>query len=77
MESKRIIGYMRVSTREQVIKSYALEQRIDSLKIAGAADILYDVGFSTKNNRPNFQKLKGMIERREIDEVIVTTNRIR
>ncbi|WP_416666322.1 fdxN element excision recombinase XisF [Egbenema bharatensis] len=72
MKLNRIIGYARVSTREQAIDSRALEQQIDRLKAAGATDILYDVDSGTKDNRPNFQKLKGMIERVEIDEVIVT-----
>ena len=72
MKLKRIIGYARVSTREQAIDFCALEQQIARLKMAGATDILYDVDSGTKDNRPNFQKLKGMIERREIDEVIVT-----
>lgn len=72
MEPKRIVGYARVSTREQALDSRALEQQIDRLKAAGATEILYDVDSGTKDNRPNFQKLKGMIERAEMDEVIVT-----
>ena len=68
----RIVGYARVSTREQSENSHALDQQIARLRTAGATEILQDVDSGSKDNRANFKLLLGMIERNETQEVIVT-----
>ncbi len=68
----RIIGYARVSTREQSENSHALDQQIARLRAAGATEIMQDVDSGSKDNRANFKLLLGMIERNETQEVIVT-----
>ena len=71
--TKRIVGYARVSKREQAQNSNALEQQIDRLKQAGATEIYSDVqsGFK-KKERPQLEDLLDLIRHRKVDEVIAT-----
>lgn len=68
----KIVGYARVSSREQANESHALEQQVARLKAAGATEILTDIDSGSKSNRPNFRKLLGMVQRDEIQEVVIT-----
>lgn len=66
-----IIGYCRVSSREQAENSHALEQQ--EARIRGLVDdIVSDVESGSSDTRPNFQKLWGMIDDGLVSEVIVT-----
>jgi site-specific DNA recombinase len=67
-----IIGYARVSTREQSENSHALEQQIARLKAAGASEIYSDVESGSKSSRPKFKKLLADCKLGKITEVIVT-----
>ena len=68
----QIIGYGRVSSREQAENSHALEQQIQRLKDAGATEILRDVESGSSNDRTSFQKLLTLIKSGLCDEVVVT-----
>ncbi|MGB3208292.1 MAG: fdxN element excision recombinase XisF [Crinalium sp.] len=69
----RILGYARVSSREQSENSNALDQQCERLKAAGASEILIDVesGWKSKH-RPNLDKLMAMVRSHSVEEVIVT-----
>ena len=69
---QRILGYARVSSREQSENSHALEQQIARLKASGATEILFDVESGSKDERPDFNKLIGIIRRQSCEEVVVT-----
>lgn len=71
----KIIGYARVSSREQFEDSNALEQQMARLRLAGAEEILSDVvsGRGGKESkRSSFQRLLKLVESESIDKVIVT-----
>ena len=68
----RIIGYARLSTREQSENSSALEQQIARLKAAGATEIFQDIDSGSKDKRPQFIELMELVKQDEIQEVIVT-----
>ena len=68
----RIIGYARLSTREQSENSLALEQQIARLKAAGATEIFQDIDSGSKDKRAQFIELMELVRRDEIQEVIVT-----
>ncbi len=67
-----IVGYARVSTREQSENSHALEQQVARLKLAGSENIYTDVESGSKNNRPNFKRLMRDVELGKVYEVVVT-----
>jgi len=67
-----IIGYARVSSREQSENSHALEQQIARLRAAGAKDIYTDIESGSKNSRPKFKQLITDCKLGKISEVIVT-----
>ncbi|MFG6105389.1 fdxN element excision recombinase XisF [Leptothoe sp. EHU-05/26/07-4] len=71
--TKRIVGYARVSKREQAQNSNALEQQIERLKQAGATEIYSDVqsGFK-KKARPQLEQLLDLVRQSKVDEVIAT-----
>ena len=71
-QSKRIVGYARVSSREQAEDSQALEQQIARLKEAGATEILSDIDSGSKDNRAKFQRLMGLVLEGAVNEVIFT-----
>ena len=71
--TNRIVGYARVSKREQAENSNALEQQIDRLKRAGATEIFSDVESSFKKKvRPELEKLLAAIEDGSVNTVLVT-----
>lgn len=69
----KVIGYARVSSREQFINSHALEQQIERLKLAGAEEVFTDVesGYKGKQ-RPQLEKVLEMVRSHQVSEVIVT-----
>lgn len=68
----RIVGYARVSSREQAENTHALEQQIERLKVADATEVLWDVESGSRDSRANFDKLIDLVESGLIDEVVVT-----
>lgn len=71
-QSRRVVGYARVSSREQAEDSQAFEQQIARLKEAGATEILSDIESGSKNDRPEFQRLMSLVLESTVDEVIFT-----
>ncbi len=67
-----ILGYARVSTREQAQNSHALEQQQARLKEAGATEILTDVQSGRKNDRAQLKKLTELIKAGKVKEIIAT-----
>lgn len=68
----QIIGYARVSSREQSENSHALEQQIERLKAAGVGDIRFDVDSGSKDKRLAFNEVMNLVRSRAINEVVVT-----
>ncbi|MGB7249075.1 MAG: recombinase family protein, partial [Phormidesmis sp.] len=68
----RIIGYARVSSREQAENSHALEQQVARLRAAGAEDVITDVQSGSKANRAGLQQIMQLVEEQRIEEVIIT-----
>ncbi|BAZ51962.1 resolvase [Nostoc sp. NIES-4103] len=69
---KIIVGYARVSSREQAVDSNALEQQIARLKAAGATKIFQDIQSGSRDNRPALKELMKSISEGKTDEVIIT-----
>ncbi|MBD2364952.1 recombinase family protein [Anabaena minutissima FACHB-250] len=69
---KIIVGYARVSSREQAVDSHALEQQTARLKAAGATEIFIDIESGSNDNRPALKKLMNLVEFRQVNEVIIT-----
>lgn len=67
-----VVGYARVSSREQAIESQALEQQIARLEAAGATKIFKDIQSGSRDDRPELNELMDLVNKREIDEVIIT-----
>lgn len=68
----RVIGYARVSKKEQAENSHALEQQQNRLRMAGAEEILTDVVSGRKDDRDQFQHLMELVRQKKIEKVIVT-----
>ena len=71
-EMPSIVGYCRVSTREQSENSAALEQQIARVKAAGAIAVLVDVESGRSDERSEFQRLMQLVKDRAIARVVVT-----
>ena len=69
----RLIGYARVSSREQSENSHALEQQIDRLKSEGCEMIYSDVesGYKGKNY-PGLNQVMDLVRSRSVGEVVCT-----
>lgn len=70
-----IIGYARVSTKDQSEDSNALEQQIARLKATGVEQILVDVESGREgkeSDRPNFQKMMEWVKKGLVKQVIIT-----
>jgi predicted site-specific integrase-resolvase len=72
METTKIVGYARVSTREQAVDSKALEQQSARLRAAGATEIFTDIQSGKKDNRPALKELLSLVKEGKIKEVIST-----
>ncbi len=70
--SYNIVGYARVSSREQAENCHALEQQIDRLKSAGADYVLHDVESGANPDRPDFNQLMQLVADKQINTVIAT-----
>ena len=67
-----VVGYARVSSREQAIESHALEQQIARLEAAGATKIFKDIQSGSRDDRPELSELMDLVHKGKIDEVIIT-----
>lgn len=72
MSKYHIVGYARVSSREQAENCHALDQQIDRLKSAGAEHILSDVESGANSERPQFNKLIQLVEDKQVSIVTAT-----
>ncbi|MCA6580458.1 MAG: recombinase family protein [Pseudanabaena sp. M38BS1SP1A06MG] len=69
----KIIGYARVSSKEQS-EGRSIENQIKVLMAAGCDDVLVDIESAySKRDRPNFNKLMEMVRSGVISKVIVCT----
>ncbi len=67
-----MIGYARVSSREQAENSHALEQQVQRLKAAGAEKVLCDVESGSKDERVSFLLLMDWCRSGVCTQVVVT-----
>jgi len=68
-----IIGYARVSSREQSENSHALEQQIERLENAGAQKVFVDVESGWKGrDRPQLEEVLALVKSKNVSQVIVT-----
>lgn len=67
-----VIGYARVSTREQSENHNALEQQQSRLKLAGAGTIYTDIESGANNDRPEFNKVLKLARQGIIKTIIAT-----
>jgi hypothetical protein len=72
MKIKQVVGYARVSSREQAEDSQALQQQIARLKSAGATEIFQDIQSGSRDDRPALKQLINLVRKKEVDEVIIT-----
>lgn len=70
--TRRVAGYVRVSSREQAEEQQALKQQTARVKDAGATEIFTDVLSGRREDRPELQRLMALVEKGEVDEVIFT-----
>ena len=68
----KVVGYARVSSREQAVDSHALEQQIARLEAAGATEIFKDIQSGSRDDRPALNELMDLVHQRKVDEVIIT-----
>ncbi len=68
----KIVGYARVSSREQAEDSNALKQQVARLKHAGAEEVFVDVQSGSSNARPNFKHLMKLVKNKQVEQVIFT-----
>lgn len=68
----RVVGYARVSSREQAENGHALEQQIARLSGCNCTEILCDVDSGRDDDRPEFNRLISLVRNSSINRVIVT-----
>lgn len=74
-EVPEVVGYARVSSREQAENSAALGQQVARLEMAGATLVLADVESGREgkeDSRAQFQKLMGWVRNGLVKKVIIT-----
>ncbi|WP_019486992.1 recombinase family protein [Kamptonema formosum] len=69
---QKVIGYARVSTREQAEDSHALEQQMDRLVKAGVDLVYHDVESGANPEREEFNKLVQAVGRGEVSTIVAT-----
>lgn len=69
---EQVIGYVRVSSREQANNTNALEQQRARVAEAGANQIFEDVQKGRDKKRPSFEKLIELVKRGKIRKIIIT-----
>lgn len=69
---KIIVGYERLSSKDQAFNSPAREQQKARLKAAGATEIYEDIESGRNDDRRQLKELMSKVANREVDEVIIT-----
>lgn len=69
---KQVIGYARVSSREQAENQHALEQQIHRLRQAGAQEVFYDVESGASHDRQQFKKVIALVNTNQVEILIAT-----
>jgi site-specific DNA recombinase len=69
---RRIVGYERLSSKEQAFNSPAREQQRTRLETAGATEIFEDIESGRNDDRPQLQKLMALVANHDVDEVLIT-----
>lgn len=72
VSSARVLGYARVSRREQSENTHALQQQIQRLRDAGCDQVLWDVESGTHDGRKEFRRVLEKVREGEITEVVIT-----
>lgn len=68
----KIVGYERLSSKDQAFNSPAREQQKARLIAAGATEIFEDIESGRNDDRQQLQKLMQKVINREVDEVVIT-----
>ncbi|MBD0344260.1 MAG: recombinase family protein [Coleofasciculus sp. Co-bin14] len=71
MHRHRVVGYARVSSREQAVNSHALEQQIARLELGGCEEVFKEIQSGSRDDRPVLNALMNLVHNREIDEVMI------
>ncbi len=71
-QNRRIVGYERLSSKEQAFNSPAREQQRARLEAAGATEIFEDIESGRNDDRPQLQALMTLVANQEVDEVVIT-----
>ncbi|MBD2065972.1 recombinase family protein [Leptolyngbya sp. FACHB-671] len=72
-EQKKLkAGYIRVSTLMQEDESLSLDRQKAAVEAAGATVVFKDTDSGSKDDRKNLQRLLELVQRGEVDEVIVS-----
>ena len=67
-----IVGYERLSSKDQAFNSPAREQQKARLIAAGATEIFEDIESGKNDDRQQLQKLMQKVKNREVEEVVIT-----
>lgn len=67
-----IVGYERLSSKDQAFNTPAREQQKARLIAAGATEIFEDIESGKNDDRPQLQKLMQKVKNREVDAVVIT-----
>lgn len=67
-----IVGYERLSTKDQAFNTPAREQQRARLIGAGVTEIFEDIESGSNDDRPQLQKLMQKVKNREVDVVVIT-----
>ncbi len=71
-QNRRVVGYDRLSSKEQAFNSPAREQQRARLEAAGATEIFEDIESGRNDDRPQLQKLMTLVANQDVDEVVIT-----
>jgi len=71
-QNRRVVGYERLSSKEQAFNSPAREQQRTRLETAGATKIFEDIESGRNDDRPRLQKLMTLVANQDVDEVVIT-----
>ena len=71
-QNRRVVGYERLSSKEQAFNSPAREQQRTRLETAGATKIFEDIESGRNDDRPRLQELMTLVANQDVDEVVIT-----
>ena len=71
-QNRIVVGYERLSSKEQAFNSPAREQQRARLETAGATEIFEDIESGRNDDRPQLQALMTLVANQDVDEVVIT-----